>query len=155
MASNVRKKLTVIGFLLITVSLIYISLPIIIPFIFSGSTAPFFVIHNHDVKSHEAAVEVFDQRNKSVINETYSLEPKSDLLQSRPLSLKFSREKREYTFKVTVDKKIKNITKVKIPNRRTLVDIRLYYKNYGDIPHVDYKSPEIIPIFIETAERMC
>lgn len=68
------------------------------------------------------------------------------MLQSRPLSLKFSREKREYTFKVTMDKKIKNITKVEIPNRRTFVDIRLYYKNYGDIPHVDYESPEIIPI---------
>ncbi|AKJ38368.1 hypothetical protein MCM1_1316 [Methanosarcina barkeri CM1] len=138
-----------------TVLLIYISLTIIIPFIFTGSTAPFFVIHNDDRKSHEAAVEVFDQNNKSVINETYSLEPKSDFSQSRPLSLKLSWEKKEYIFKVTMDKKITNMTKVEIPNRRTSVYIRLYYKNHGDIPHMDYESPKIIPIFIQTVERMC
>lgn len=137
------------------VLLIYKFLPIIIPFIFTGSTAPFLVIHNHDIKGHETAIEVFDQHNKSVINETYRLEPKSDLLQPRPLSLKLSWEKREYTFKVTMDKKITNKIKVEIPNRRTLVDIRLYYKSYGDIPHVDYESPEIIPISIETNEMTC
>ncbi|RXA21972.1 hypothetical protein EQO05_00800 [Methanosarcina sp. MSH10X1] len=138
-----------------TVLLIYISLPIIIPLIFQGSTASFFVIHNHDLESHEAAVEVFDQHKKSIINETYILEPKSDLSQPRPLSLKYSLEKREYTFKVTMDKKVINVTEVEIPNRRTLVDIRLYDKSYGDVPHMDYESPEIILISIETNELMC
>lgn len=95
------------------VLLIYKFLPIIIPFIFTGSTAPFFVIHNHDIKGHETTIEVFDQHNKSVINETYSLEPKSDLLQPRPLSLKLSWEKREYTFKVTMDKKLQIRLKLK------------------------------------------
>jgi hypothetical protein len=138
-----------------TVLLIYISLPIVVPFIFTGSTAPFFVIHNDDIKSHEAVVEVFDQNNKSVINETYSLEPKSDFSQSRPLNVKLSWEKKEYIFKVTMDKKIINMTKVEIPNRRTSVYIRLYYKNYEDSPHLDYESPDRIPIFIQTVERMC
>ncbi len=54
-----------------------------------------------------------------------------------------------------MDKKITNMTKVEIPNRRTSVYIRLYYKNHGDIPHMDYESPKIIPIFIQTVERMC
>jgi len=98
---------------------------------------------------------VFDQHNKSVINKTYILESKSDLSESRPLSLKFSLEKREYTFKVTMDKKVIYITEVGIPNRRTLVDIRLYDKRYCGIPHMDHESSEIILISIETNEQMC
>lgn len=70
----------------------------------------------------------------------------------RPLSLKLNREKREYTFKVTMDKQITNSTKVNISDSHTSVDIRLYRKNYGEIPYVDYESPEIIPIFIETVK---
>lgn len=155
LANKIRKKFIVTLSLLTIVLFICASLPITVPFIFTGSTASFFIIHNHDVKSHEVTVEVFDQHDKSIINETHHLEPKSDLSHSRPLSLKFSREKKEYTFKVTVDKQITNITKVEIPNPRTSVDIRLYYKYYGEIPHMDYESPEIIPIFVETVEWMC
>lgn len=139
MASNVRKKLIIIGFLLITVLIYYISLPILIPFIFIGS-APFFIISNHDVKGHEVTVEVFDQKNKLIMNETYCLEPKGDASMSRPFSLKYYQEKREYTFKVSIDKQITKIVKTEIPDMYNFVYIMLYYK--------DYESPETIPIFM-------
>jgi hypothetical protein len=101
------------------------------------------------------AVEIYDPHNKSIVNKTYILERKSDLSEPRPLSLKLNREKREYTFKVTMDKQITNSTKVNLSDSHTSVDIRLYHKNYGEIPYVDYESPEIIPIFIETAKWKC
>ncbi|KKG08373.1 hypothetical protein EO92_07085 [Methanosarcina sp. 2.H.A.1B.4] len=138
---NTAKKLVILCIvILITVLIFYIS----IPFVFMGAAAPFFVIHNHDITSHEVMVEVFDQQNKSIVNETYRLEPESDLSRARPLSLQFHREKREYTFKVTMDKQITNTVKMEIPHSHTLVDIRLYSKNY--------ESGEIVPIFMEIAE---
>jgi len=94
LANKIRKKFIIILSLLTIVLFICVSLPITIPFIFTGSTASFFIVHNHGVKSHDVTVEVFDQHDKSIINETHHLEPKSDLSQFRPLSLKFSREKR-------------------------------------------------------------
>jgi hypothetical protein len=127
---------------LIAVLIFYVSLT----FIFIGSAAPFFVIHNHDVKGHEVTVEVFDQQNKSIINETYSLEFEGDFSHFRPLSLWFHREKREYTFKVTMGKQITSAVKMEIPNSHSLVDIWLYSK--------DYESGEIIPIFMEIAEMV-
>ncbi|WP_440946799.1 hypothetical protein ACSAZL_00435 [Methanosarcina sp. T3] len=90
------------------------------------------------------AVEVFDQQNKSIINETYSLESEGDFSQVRPLSLRFSHEKREYIFKVTMDKQITSTVKIEIPNSHSLVDIWLYGR--------DYESGEIFPIFMEIAE---
>lgn len=141
LASNVRKKLIIIGFLLTTVLIFYISLPIITPFIFVGP-APFFTINNHDVKGHEVTVEVFDKNNKLIMNETYSLEPKGSASLSRPFSLRFYQEKREYTFKVSMDKQITKTVKTEIPDMYTFVYINLYYQ--------DYESPEIIPIFIVT-----
>jgi hypothetical protein len=54
-----------------------------------------------------------------------------------------------------MDKKVINVTEVEIPNRRTFVNIRLYDKRYGDIPHKDYESPEIILVSIEINELMC
>ncbi|HII01870.1 TPA: hypothetical protein HA351_09580 [Methanosarcinaceae archaeon] len=138
---NNTKKLVILGIiLLITILVLYISLP----FIFMGPAAPFFVIHNHDVKSHEVVVEVFDQHNKSIIYETYSLEPEGDFSQARPLSLQFQREKRMYTFKVTMDKQITSAVRMEIPHSHSLVDIRLYSK--------DYESGEIVPISMEIAE---
>jgi hypothetical protein len=138
---NNSKKLVLSGIIiLITVLVLYISLP----FMFRGPAAPFFVIHNHDITSHEVAVEVFDQHNKSIINESYSLESEGDFSRARPLSLRFHREKRDYTFKVTMDKQITNAVKMEIPHSHTLVDIWLYSK--------DYESGEIVPIFMEIAE---
>jgi len=52
-----------------------------------GSPTPIFQIYNNDVKSHEVTVEVFDQHNKSIINEAYNLEYEGDFSQVRPLSL--------------------------------------------------------------------
>jgi len=137
---NNTKKLVISGIIILIAALfLYISLP----FIFMGPAAPFFVIHNHDVKSHEVIVEVFDQNNKPIINETYRLEPEDDFSQARPLSLHFQREKREYTFKVTMDKQITSAVKMEIPHSHTLVNIRLYSK--------DYESGEIVPISMKTA----
>jgi len=98
------------------------------------------VIHNHDDKSHEVTVEVFDQNNNSIINETHTLERRSDFTRSRPLIVRLPWEDIEYTFKVTMDKQITNVTKVEIPDRKTSVNIRLYY--------------EIIPITITTVKWM-
>lgn len=112
----------------------------------NGSPAPFFGIHNHDVKSHEVTIQVTDQHNKSIINETYTLEPKSDLVRSRPLSLKFSREKKEYMFKVIIDKQIENTVKIEIPHQFSTVFIRLYYE--------DPQSGEIIPLSVNTEVRV-
>lgn len=140
MAGNVGNKFIIIAFLLIIALVSYISLPILIPFIFGGSAAPLFVIHNHDDKSHEVTVEVFDQNNNSIINETHTLERRSDFTRSRPLIVRLPWEDIEYTFKVTMDKQITNVTKVEIPDRKTSVNIRLYY--------------EIIPITITTVKWM-
>lgn len=87
-------------------------------------------------------VEVFDKNNKLIMNETYSLEPKGSASLSRPFSLRFYQEKREYTFKVSMDKQITKTVKTEIPDMYTFVYINLYYQ--------DYESPEIIPIFIVT-----
>lgn len=111
-----------------------------------GPAASFFVIHNHDVKNHEVTVEVFDQQNKSIINETYILESEGDFSQSRPLNLRFHREKREYTFKVNMDNQITNTVKLEIPHSHALVDIRLYSK--------DYESGEIVPISMDVEEMV-
>ncbi|AKB30150.1 hypothetical protein MSSIT_3431 [Methanosarcina siciliae T4/M] len=135
-------KLVILLMLLTIALFFYISLP----FMFRGPAAPLFVIHNHDIKGHEVAVEVFDQQNKSIINETYSLESEGDFSQARPSSLRFHREKREYTFKVTMDKQITSTVKMEIPNNYSLVDIWLYSK--------DYESGEIVPIFMEIAETV-
>ncbi|AKB38420.1 hypothetical protein MSSAC_3830 [Methanosarcina siciliae C2J] len=140
---NNTKKLVISG---ITILVFVLVLYLFLPFIFMGSAAPFFVIHNHDVKGHEVAVEVFDQQNRSIINETYSLESEGDFSQDRPFSLRFHREKREYTFKVTMDKQITSTVKMEIPHSHTLVDIWLYSK--------DYESGEIVPIFMEIAEMV-
>ncbi|WP_082093114.1 hypothetical protein [Methanosarcina siciliae] len=148
MGSNDGKL--VILFMLLTIALFfYVSLP----FMFRGPAAPLFVIHNHDIKGHEVAVEVFDQQNKSIINETCSLEPKSDMSRSRPFSLRFHREKREYTFKVIMDNQITSTAKMEFPNSHAFADIRLYSKDYGDT-YSDYESPETIPILIEFNEMM-
>jgi len=140
LVSNIRNKFIIIGFLLIISLFIYASFN----FIFKGPTAPFFIVNNHDVKGHEVTVEVSDQNKKSIMNETYSLEPKGDMSQARPFSLRFYQEKKEYIFKVTVDKQITKTVKTEIPDRYTFVYINLYYN--------DYESPEIIPIFIVTTE---
>ncbi|MDY9926836.1 hypothetical protein [Methanosarcina sp.] len=140
MGNNSKKPVLSGIIILITILVLYISLP----FMFRGPAAPLFIIHNHDVNGHEVAVEVFDQHNKSIINESYSLESEGDFSQARPLSLRFHREKRDYTFKVTMDKQITNAVKMEIPHSHTLVDIWLYGK--------DYKSGEIVPIFMEIAE---
>lgn len=139
MANN-AKKLVISGIIILIAALF---LYIFLPFIFMGPAAPFFVIHNHDAKSHEVVVEVFDQDNKSIINETYHLEPEDDFSQARPLSLQFQREKREYMFKVTMDKQVASVVKMEIPHSHTLVNIRLYSK--------DYESGEIVPISMKTA----
>lgn len=117
-----------------------------IPFIFMGLPTPIFQIFNDDVKSHEVTVEVFNQDNKSVINKTYILESEADFLEERPLSLCFPQEKREFVFKVTIDKQNTNTSKILIPNPYTGATIRLYSKNY--------ESGENIPVLIETAEQM-
>ncbi len=140
---NTTKKLIILGLIiLITVPFFYVSLP----FIFRGPAASFFVIHNHDVKKHEVTVEVFDQQNKSIINETFSMASEGDFSQSRPLSLRFHREKREYTFKVTMDNQITNTVKLEIPHSHALVDIRLYSK--------DYESGKIVPISMDVEEMV-
>lgn len=53
-----------------------------------------------------------------------------------------------------MDKQFTNTTTVEIPDRKTSVDIKLYYKNYGDT-YMDYETREtIIPILIETVKWM-
>ncbi|AKB18525.1 MULTISPECIES: hypothetical protein [unclassified Methanosarcina] len=153
MANNVRNKFIIIAVLLITVIIFYISLPILIPFIFGGSAAPFFVIHNHDTNSHEVTVEVFDQNNKSIINKTYILKSKSDVSLSRPLKVRLQGENREYAFKVTMDKQITNTTIVEIPDRKTSVDIRLYTESDEIINHKN-DTHKTIPIIITTVKWM-
>ncbi|MDD3247995.1 MAG: hypothetical protein PHF18_14280 [Methanosarcina sp.] len=149
MGSNDGKL--VIFFMLLAITLFfYVSLP----FMFRGPAASLFVIHNHDIKGHEVAIEVFDQHNKSIINETYLLEPRGDVSRSRPFSLRFHREKREYIFKVTMDNQITSTAKLEFPNSHAFADIRLYYRDYGDIPYENRESPEIVPIFIEFNEMM-
>lgn len=73
------------------------------------------------------------------------MESKSDLVRSRPLSLKFSREKKEYIFKVTMDKQSTNTAKMDVPHQFATVYISLYIK--------DYKSGETVPILMETEMR--
>ncbi len=135
--------------LLIIVLFFYFSLP----FMFRGSAESFFVIHNHDIKDHEVAIEVFDQHNKSIINETYILDPQSDVSRPGPFSLR-SRDKREYIFKVTMDDQITSTAKLDFPNSHAFADIRLYYRDYGDIRNENRESPKIVPILIEFNEMM-
>lgn len=142
MSSKVGNKFLIIGSLIVIVSFLYISLP----FIFMGSPTPIFQIFNDDIKSHEVTVEVFNSDNESIINKTYNLEPGSDFLEDRPLSLWLPQAKGEYMFKVTMDKQITNTVKIEIPNKYTGVSIRLYSKNY--------ESGENILILIETAEKL-
>lgn len=151
MASKIRNKPVTIGFLLITALFIYVSLFFILkepasPYFL----APFFVIHNHDVNSHEVTVEVLDQHNESIINETYSLEPGSDVSRSRPLSLWLQQEKREYTFKVTMDAQITNKANLEILDSHTSASIRLYTVVGETIPYDRLREP--IPILIEAVE---
>lgn len=110
-----------------------------------GSPTPIFEIYNHDIKSHEVIVEVFDPDNKSIINETYILESEGDLSQPRPFSLWLPQAKGKYMFKVTIDKQITNAVKIEIQNQYSGAAISLYSKNY--------ESGEKIPILIETMEK--
>lgn len=153
---SVRNKFTAIALLIITVLIIYISLPTIISYIFEGPTVSFFIIHNHDVKSHEVTVEVFDQSNKLIINETYILgsknDVKNDVSRSRPLSTRLP-WRDEYTFKVTLDKQITNTTRVEVSDRRTSVDIHLYSEAEGSISQ-EPETHEIVPILIRPTKWM-
>ncbi|AKB26934.1 hypothetical protein MSSIT_0215 [Methanosarcina siciliae T4/M] len=130
----------ILGFLLIVSLFVYASFN----FILKGPTAPLFVINNLDVNGHEVTVEVSDQNKKLIVNETYNLEPEGDVSQSRPFISRYYQEKKEYTFKVTMDKQITKTVKAEIPDRHTFVYIYLYYNEYG--------SPEIIPVFMVTTE---
>lgn len=135
-------KMFIVAFLLGTGLFLYAA----IPFIFMGLPTPIFQIFNDDVKSHEVTVEVLNQDNKSVINKTYILESEADFLEERPLCLCFPQEKREFVFKVTIDKQNTNTSNILIPNPYAGATIRLYSKNY--------ESGENIPVLIETAEQM-
>lgn len=95
-------------------------------------------------------MEVLDQNNKSIINEKYSLEPGSDVSRSRPLSLWLQQEKREYTFKVTMDDQITNKANLEILDSHTSASIRLYTVVGETIPY--YRLREPIPILIEAVE---
>jgi hypothetical protein len=145
---NAAKKLVISGIIiLITILLLSIS----IHFMFRGPAAPFFVIHNHDIISHEVTVEVFDHNSKQIINEIYNLEPHRDFTKRRPLSVRLNREK-EYTFKVIMDKQITNISTMEIPGRKTSVNIRLYTKFGETVPY--NPDREAIPILVEIVEWM-
>jgi len=150
LVSNVRKKLLIIGFLLVTILFSYISLCLLMCM---GPAASFFVIKNHDMESHEVTVEVFDKNNNSVINETHTLERKSDLVKRRPFGVRLRGGNVEYTFKVTMDKQITNTTKVEIPDRKTTVVIYLYAE-LGKTVLYKSESGETIPILIETRQSM-
>jgi len=142
LAIKIKNKFIIVTVLFIITLFFYI----FFLFIINGPPAHFLSIHNHDVKSHEVEIQVTDQHNKLIINETYTLEPKSDLVRSRPLSLKFSREKKEYMFKVIIDKQIENTVKIEIPHQFSTVVIRLYYE--------DPQSGEIIPLRVNTEVRV-
>jgi len=117
-----------------------------IPFIFMGPPVPLFTVHNHDITNHEVIVEVFNSNNESIIKETYMLDQKDDISRSRPLGLKLPWSGRKYIFKVTMDGKITETSKMEIPDVYTMVNIRLYKK--------DYVSGEIALIFIESVEKL-
>ena len=91
-----------------------------------GSPTPIFEIYNHDIKSHEVIVEVFDPDNKSIINETYILESEGDLSQPCPFSLWLPQAKGKYMFKVTIDKQITNAVKIEIQNQYSGLSAVLY-----------------------------
>lgn len=90
MANNIKTKFIIIGFLLTVSLLVYISFN----FMLMGPTAPLFIINNHDVKDHEVTVEVSDQNKKLVMNETYSLGSKGDVLQPRTFISRYYQEKK-------------------------------------------------------------
>jgi len=111
-----------------------------------GEILPLFTVHNQDTTGHEVIVEVFNSNNESIIKETYMLDQKNDISRSRPLGLKLPWSGGEYTFKVTMDSKITETSKMEIPDVYTMVNIRLYKK--------DYVSGEIALIFIESVEKL-
>ncbi|MBN2487859.1 MAG: hypothetical protein JXA98_02390 [Methanosarcinaceae archaeon] len=116
-----------------------------IPLIFMGPPVPLFTVHNHDTTGHEVVVEVFDSNNESIIKETYVLDPKDDISRSRPVGLKLPWSGGGYTFKVTMDGKVTETSRMEIPDVYTMVNIRLYSK--------DYVSGETVLIYMVSVEK--
>ena len=84
------------------VVLLVIGFYIIFPFYLVGPPLPLLSLKNRDDINHEVVIEIFDQNNKAIFNETYELDPKEEIGHLRPFLLKF-RWLKECTLKVTVD----------------------------------------------------
>ena len=82
-----------------------------------------FSIHNSDVGKHRVIVEIFDPSNNSTFKEPYEANPKETIY-----SPKITKEKGEYTFKVTLDDKIEETYKAEVGIGRSSVSIYLYDK---------------------------
>ena len=104
-----NKILTGVGIVVLVVVGFYV----IFPFYLVGPPVPLLSLNNRDVSNHEVVIEIFDLHNKSIFKETFELDPKEEIMYSRPFLLNF-RWLKECTLKVTVDNNTTKICKTDV-----------------------------------------
>jgi len=104
-----NKILTGVGIVVLVVVGFYI----IFPFYLVGPPVPLLSLNNRDVSNHTVVIEIFGLHNKSIFKETFELDPKEEIMYSRPFLLNF-RGLMECTLKVTVDNNATKICKIDV-----------------------------------------
>jgi len=106
------KKIIVILFVIL---LGFYLLSLYIPLIIVGPPGPLFYISNEDTISHDVRVEIFDENNVSVFNNTYLLDANNSTRFEREVSWNFPFPSKlvtwddgMYTFNFTVDNNVAN-----------------------------------------------
>ena len=98
---------------IVIATLVVVGFYVIFPFYLVGPPVPLLSLNNRDVSNHEVVIEIFDRHNKSIFKETFELDPKEEIMYSRPFLLNF-RWLKECTLKVTADNNTTKICKTDI-----------------------------------------
>ena len=78
-----RKLLRIAGICTIIILLVYLNLFVILPSIIMGGPTSLFFIANYDTKNHTIAIKVVDSTNKTVLSQSYNIQPDSTIQYAR------------------------------------------------------------------------
>ncbi|WP_407282031.1 hypothetical protein V7O61_09280 [Methanolobus sp. WCC1] len=110
-----------LGIVLLSCSfLIYIS-PL-----YSGQIDPLYSVHNFDANEHIVTVEVLNSRDKSIMEETYTLEYMEYAREERPFLSTLPLSSNKFTFNVTLDGENMGLYPIEVELQNTMGVVALY-----------------------------
>ncbi|SFM59347.1 hypothetical protein [Methanolobus profundi] len=119
--------------LLSSAFLIYIS-PL-----YSGQIAPLYSVHNSDANEHTVTVEVLNSHNKSIIEETYTLNYTEYAREERPFLSTMPLSSNKFTFNVTLDGENMGSYPIEVELQNTMGVVALYD---------DYPTGNVTPVSV-------